>query len=71
MKIKELIRALERQDQELQVRLVCNHGQALMECFSGEIGYIEEDSYMPDEIHPDDYNEEDYPTAQRVFVLAG
>lgn len=71
MKVKELIELLQKQDQELPVRLITDHGQTLMECFQAGEGYLEEDSHMGEEIHPDDYNEEEYPDAVKVFVLEG
>ena len=71
MKIKDLVELLQEQDQELQVRLVTDYGQTPMEWYHAGEGYISEDSFMPDEIHPDDYNEEEYPDAVKVFVLEG
>lgn len=71
MKVKDLIEELKKADGELQVRLVCDHGQIPMSCDRLGVGYITEDSYMPDEIHPDDYAEGEYDGAVTCLMLEG
>lgn len=67
MKVKELLKLLTEVDQELTVRLVTDHGQTPMECTGFGEGYIDEDSYMPEEVHTDDVCEDTI----KVFILEG
>lgn len=54
---------------ELQVRLITDHGQVLMKAEHIETTYMEEDTYMSDEIHEDDLDEWENPI--KVIVIAG
>ena len=67
MKVKELIKLLTEADQELNVRLVTDHGQTPMTCTGYGDGYISEDSYMPDEVDPDDVCDD----SVKVLILEG
>lgn len=68
MNVQELINILEQvEDKSLQVRLECDHGQVPMKLNGQCISYIEGDIYMPDGVHPDDFDE--YPDAVKVFCL--
>ena len=69
MKVKELIKALQDYDQELDVRLYCDHGQVPMSLFCHDTGYIEEETYMPEEIHKDDYDKDYHLDAVKVLIL--
>jgi hypothetical protein len=71
MKVKELIKELQELGddlQDLQVRLVCDHGQTPMKPFDVAEGYVDDlKTYMPEEIHPDDADEDSH----KVVVIAG
>lgn len=71
MKASELIKRLEVQVEkhgDLNVRLVCDHGQALMTPNGVGLGYIEDESeWMGEEIHPDSL--ERFPDAESVIVI--
>lgn len=54
MKVKDLIKALAELDQDVEVRLECDHGQVAMTCNWVGYIYIREDEYMADEVHKDD-----------------
>lgn len=67
MNVNELKTLLEGQSGDLQVRLVADHSQTPMRCTSVDIGFISEDTYMPDEVHEDDITDESI----RVLMLEG
>lgn len=57
MNVSTLISKLQKFQEEhgdLQVRAYVDHGQTAMNINGVGMGYIEEDSYMPESIHPDD-----------------
>lgn len=54
MKVKELKEVLEGFDDDLQVRLIADHGQELMTCNGYYEGYITEDSYIPEVIEEEE-----------------
>lgn len=56
MKVKELIEELQKLDQDLNVRLECDHGQYAMTANGVGETYVDDDTvHMADEIHPDDF----------------
>lgn len=65
MKVKELIEKLQDEDQDLEVRLLTDHGQVLMTCNGAGEGWIREDEYMADEVSIEELTPEDI----KVFVL--
>lgn len=68
MNVQELIDILNKvENKELQVRLVSDHAQCPMKCNGSGLGYIDGDSYLPDEIHVDDLDQ--YEGAKEVFIL--
>lgn len=69
MKVRELIEILIEQDQELEVRLIADHGQVPMALTGVQYSYIEEDSYMPEEISQEDY--EKFGVGIKVLMLEG
>lgn len=73
MTLNELInKAIKLQEKgygDLQVRLITDHGQVLMKAEHIETTYMEEDTYMEDEIHEDDLDEWENPI--KVIVIAG
>ena len=44
-------------DEGLQVRVYADHGQVSMSAGGVGIGYIEEDTYIAESVHPDDVND--------------
>lgn len=60
-------------DGDLQVRVYADHGQVSMSAGGVGIGYIEEDTYMAESVHPDDIenNPEDYEDVIKVIEIWG
>lgn len=67
--IKEALKLQDKGYGEHQVRLITDHGQVLMEAEHIETTYIEEDTYMADEIHEEYLDEWENPI--KVIVIAG
>lgn len=71
MKASKLIKRLEVQVEkhgDLNVRLVCDHGQVLMSPTWAGVGYVEDESEgMGEEIHPDSL--ERFPDAESVIII--
>lgn len=60
MQVSDLIKQLTQFQQEhgdLQVRVYADHGQMSMQADSPVLGYIEEDCYSTEALHPDDADE--------------
>ena len=73
MKVSELIKELQLLPQGLQVRISADHGQTPMaSTWIGE-GYIDEDSYMPEELSQEDVqaDPESYGDAIKVVIIQG
>lgn len=60
-------------DEGLQVRVYAGHGQVSMSAGGVGIGYIDEDTYMPESVHPEDMenNPEDYKDVITVVEIWG
>lgn len=65
MKVSELKTILQDVDDNLNIRLVTDHGQTPMSLNGYGIGYIDEDCYMPEEISEEDADE----GVIKVFML--
>ncbi|CAH9012821.1 conserved hypothetical protein [Vibrio phage 141O35-1] len=60
MRISELIKELQEtldSDGDLEVRLQTDHGQCVMRATWAGVGYIEDDSYMPEAVADEDRDE--------------
>jgi hypothetical protein len=64
--IKELQELLDKQG-DLQVRVEADHGQTAMKANCVVEGYIDEDVYMPEGVHPDDLD--GYEGAIKVVII--
>ena len=58
MLVRELIEKLKECDQETEVRLLTDHGQCCMRVNGVDHGFIEDNGYMPAEVHEDDADED-------------
>lgn len=66
MKVKDLKKLLENVNEDLQVRLVCDHGQSLMVLTGEGVGYIKNiDDYYGEEIDKDDLTGDE----SQVYIL--
>lgn len=63
MTVGELIERLSDMNQDLEVRLVADHGQSAMAVTDASIGYIEEQCWMAEELHPDDVTDKSIKVA--------
>jgi len=65
MTVQDLIGYLQEiEDKTLNVRLSADHSQVAMVCNSVDVGHIEEETYMADEVLL-----EEYPDAIKVVIL--
>ena len=70
MKVKELIEILNKQNPELTVALVCDHGQETMKLTNAGTGWVESlDDYMMEEYSFDEDEEPDTEGLTEIFVL--
>jgi hypothetical protein len=65
MNVGQLKELLEDYEDSLQVRLLTDHGQTPMSASGYGLGYIDEDTYMPEEVHKDDFTGSEIT----VFIL--
>lgn len=72
MKLDKLIeQALKLQKRgygDLEVRVYADHGQCSMAADNIYLGWIEQDEYMAEGIHPDDL--EEYPDAIKIIEIS-
>jgi len=66
MKVKDLKKLLEDADENLDVRVIADHGQVAMLCNTASEEYIDSDEYMAEHVHPDAVDEE---TDVKVFLI--
>ena len=69
MTVGELIEVLAKIDPLLPVRIIADHGQVPMALTGVQYSYIEEDSYMPEEMSQEDY--EKFGVGIKVLMLEG
>jgi hypothetical protein len=70
MYISEMIKSLSLildKEGDLEVRLVCDHGQVWMEAGHVGITHIEEETFMAEDVSEEDL--EDYPDAVKVCEI--
>lgn len=65
LELKKIIDELPEEDMELDVRVLADHGQTPMRADFAEVGYIDQDTYMPDEVNPEDAGDDCF----KVFII--
>jgi hypothetical protein len=70
MKVKDLLEELEGIDLDLDVVVVADHGQTPMKAYCANIEYVQDTSeYMMESVDEEELDE--YPNAEKVFVIGG